>query len=342
MALIKTEIWKPDPARPGVVVFDKQRKAQDIFDELEAHLIADGRLPDEYFLLKNSLWGNGELFPRDAEILCNVNYGGSEGIYLDISVRYAKDVYEHDSKTGVLAWHRRMVAEPFVTGKTLGESIADLDTMNLSAASVIAAFDGGKAEVHERYAKVAERAKLSGVEAMSRSDLIDVIMEYDKYIQNANDDNRYREGWFPVCINEFIDNEYQAIAETPQRDHTHLIAQTDVTYASVQDLGKSSRIKGLLGETMSTVECYEAENHGIFFDYDGAIGLLEQVQALVAESARCPRPANLPPDIPWCEKLYDGDDSLNPYVFDGTMSEADYEKMHELIAEHGEGEELEV
>ena len=154
MAIIETEIWKISPDNPRALIFDSQRAAQDIFNELEAHLKADGRLPDEYFLYDNRNWTNGALFPKDAEILCNVNYGGSEGVYLDIAVKYEKDVYERSQKTGELGWVNRPVIEHFATGKTLGETIDDLDKMNLAAASVMAAFYGSKREIEERYAKI--------------------------------------------------------------------------------------------------------------------------------------------------------------------------------------------
>ena len=38
-----------------------------------------------------------------------------------------------------------------------------------------------------------------------------LIKEYDKYIQEANEENKYAEGWFPVCISEFYNNEFQLI-----------------------------------------------------------------------------------------------------------------------------------
>lgn len=28
--------------------------------------------------------------------------------------------------------------------------------------------------------------------------------------KNANEEDRYAKGWFPVCFNEFVDNEYKA------------------------------------------------------------------------------------------------------------------------------------
>lgn len=39
------------------------------------------------------------------------------------------------------------------------------------------------------------------------------IKLYNEYIQNANEEDRYAEGWFPVCFNEFVDNEYEAYKE---------------------------------------------------------------------------------------------------------------------------------
>jgi len=160
MPMIETEIWKKNPDKQGTVIFDSQRKAQDIFDELKNHLIADGRLPDEYFLYSASRnWGNDALFPRDAHILCSVNYGGNEGIYLDISVRYTKKVYEYHGESAASGYVDKSVVESFATGKTLGDTIEDLDRMNLVASSVTAAFYGGIAEIKERYARIESGAE---------------------------------------------------------------------------------------------------------------------------------------------------------------------------------------
>ena len=153
MAIIETEVWKRNPDRPGTLIFDSQRVAQDIFNELAAHLKAEGRMPDEYFLFDRD-WKDGKSFPKDADIYCNVNYGGSEGVYLDISVSYKKDVYERNQNDGELGWVNRTVRETFATGKTLGDRIEDLDKMNLVASSVMAAFYGMEKEIRERYAKI--------------------------------------------------------------------------------------------------------------------------------------------------------------------------------------------
>jgi hypothetical protein len=154
MPIIETEIWKPNPDRPGTVTFESQRLAHDVFSELEEHLKSDGRLPDEYFLLSEHKWGADSLFPKDAEIICNANFGESEGVYLDIYVEYQKEIYEHNHIREAGEWKKRSVTERFATGKTLGESIDDLDKMNLVAASVLAAFYGSKNEILKRYARI--------------------------------------------------------------------------------------------------------------------------------------------------------------------------------------------
>ena len=41
------------------------------------------------------------------------------------------------------------------------------------------------------------------------NDLRNLLDLYDKYIQDANDEDKYQSGWRPVCINEFIDCEFQ-------------------------------------------------------------------------------------------------------------------------------------
>ena len=46
---------------------------------------------------------------------------------------------------------------------------------------------------------------------LDKEEAIALLWAYDRYIQNANEDNRYREGWYPVCVSEFYDNEFQLL-----------------------------------------------------------------------------------------------------------------------------------
>jgi hypothetical protein len=45
--------------------------------------------------------------------------------------------------------------------------------------------------------------------------------------------------------------------------------------------------------------------------------------------------------MPWCERLYDGNEAFDPYAFDGTMSVEDYDRMHELMATDRESGDME-
>ena len=86
-------------------------------------------------------WEDGREIPRGADIFCTVDYGGSEGVYLDVYLKW----YDETQK--------KNVTSGFITGKTLGESGSDLDRMFLTASAVTKAFHGDHAE-HARYMKI--------------------------------------------------------------------------------------------------------------------------------------------------------------------------------------------
>ena len=135
MKQIEFERWEPDAENPHKLNYAGQRTAEDVFHELEARLDSVGYLPDEYLLL-DIRWQNGREMPRDADFFCRTDYGGSEGIYLDVYLEWQ----EGDKPK----------KECFITGKTLGESGADLDRMFLISAAITKAFRGDNS-VHARY-----------------------------------------------------------------------------------------------------------------------------------------------------------------------------------------------
>jgi len=45
------------------------------------------------------------------------------------------------------------------------------------------------------------------VPELTRGELLVLLRQYDQYIQHANDEDRYSEGWMPVCIEEFLGSE---------------------------------------------------------------------------------------------------------------------------------------
>ena len=135
MKQIEFERWEPDAENPRRLTYAGQRKAEDVFHELEARLDSIGYLPDEYLLLDNR-WQNGREMPRDAGFFCRTDYGGSEGIYLDMFLEWYEDS------------QRR--TEHFMTGKTLGEGGADMDRMSLISSAITKAIRGDNS-VHARY-----------------------------------------------------------------------------------------------------------------------------------------------------------------------------------------------
>ena len=141
MKQIEFERWEPDAENPRKLNYAGQRKAEDVFHELEARLDSVGYLPDEYLLLDRR-WQNGREMPRDADFFCKTDYGGSEGIYLDVFL----DWYEDGQRK----------TEHFMTGKTLGESGADLDRMFLISSAITKAFRGDNS-VHARYMVIGEQ-----------------------------------------------------------------------------------------------------------------------------------------------------------------------------------------
>ena len=135
MKQIEFERWEPDAENPRRLKYAGQRAAEDVFHELETRLDSVGYLPDEYFTM-DWRWEHGRQIPKGADFFCKTDYGGSEGIYLDVFLEWCE---EGQRKT-----------EHFMTGKTLGESGADLDRMFLISSAITKAFRGDNS-VHARY-----------------------------------------------------------------------------------------------------------------------------------------------------------------------------------------------
>lgn len=131
MKPIALEHWEPDSQDPRYMRYVGQPKAEAVFRELEQRLDSMGMLPDEYLTL-DSEWEGGREIPRGADIFVTTDYGESEGIYLDAYLKWRED--------------GKAVTKPFFTGKTLGETGADLDRMFLISSAVTKAFhgDGGQ------------------------------------------------------------------------------------------------------------------------------------------------------------------------------------------------------
>ena len=55
------------------------------------------------------------------------------------------------------------------------------------------------------------------LDQIPKKELILLLIEYDKYINEANEEDKYKTGWKPVCIAEFYDNEFQEWLEEIKR-----------------------------------------------------------------------------------------------------------------------------
>ena len=122
--MIETEIWKRDPEKKGVLHYEGQRKTEEVFRELREFLEKEGLLPDEYFSMAYGFERDYPLFPKTDDFRCYAQWGGSEGIYLEV------DLLTRDPATGKQEWLN------FATGKTLDESLEAFNKMQHTAGRI--------------------------------------------------------------------------------------------------------------------------------------------------------------------------------------------------------------
>jgi len=60
---------------------------------------------------------------------------------------------------------------------------------------------------------------MTNLNELGNKELLNLLVEYDKYIQEANEEDKYKTGWKPVCIQEFWDNDYLEIFEDDRNDN---------------------------------------------------------------------------------------------------------------------------
>ena len=149
----------------------ENRSAQEVFEELKHRLESQGYLPDEYFLLDYE-WENGRKIPENAGIFCTTDYGGSEGVYLDVYLKW----YEGG----------KPIIKSFITGKTLGESGNDLDRMFLISSAITKAFHGD-------HATHARRMLIDGIEEDTGGAVVHLSAEEQRTIIEALVEQRERQ-----------------------------------------------------------------------------------------------------------------------------------------------------
>lgn len=173
MEIIEFDRWKPSVDNPRKVEYVGQRTAQEVYEELKHRLDGQGYLPDEYFLL-NDEWKNGREIPRDADLFCTVDYGESEGVYVDVYLKW----YDEERE--------KSFTERFITGKTLGANGNDLDRMFLTASAITKA-------VHGDHATYARHMKIGGVEEDTGGRVVHLSQQEEKVIIQALVEQRERQ-----------------------------------------------------------------------------------------------------------------------------------------------------
>ena len=142
------------------------RPGREVYEELKHRLEGMGYLPDEYFQL-DAGWEDGRVVPRDADLFCTTDYGDSEGIYLDVYLKW----HGEDGKP---------VIKAFATGKTLGESGSDMDRMFLISSAITKAFHGEHG-AYARFQRLEDGTKAEGVvlhlSLKERRILMDALLE---------------------------------------------------------------------------------------------------------------------------------------------------------------------
>lgn len=52
-----------------------------------------------------------------------------------------------------------------------------------------------------------------GFNELTEREKVECAKAYDKYIQQANEEDKYFDGWKPVCLDEFADNEWKEVCD---------------------------------------------------------------------------------------------------------------------------------
>ncbi len=174
MNVIELERWEPSKEDSNKLEYVGQPLAEEVFAELKQRLDSMGYLPDEYFLM-DSHWEDGREIPKGADIFCTTDYGGSEGVYLDVYLKWCED--------------NKPITRSFITGKTLGENGNDLDRMFLISSAITKAFHGDNA-THTRYMKIGGVEDDTGgcvvhLSQREQHTLIDALVEQRERQENA-------------------------------------------------------------------------------------------------------------------------------------------------------------
>ncbi len=166
MERIETVAWEPIPDKPDYVRKRGPRKVSDVFAELEAALKSANLYPDEYFVLDKDFADENMLCPEFEDVICYAQWGGNEGIYLEVDIVYRNE--ETDT----------YVRKNFATGKTLSDDSRSYDRMQYIAGYIYKLFMGDK-QIPARYMIVGKKEVGLREQLHAR-----ILMEYESYVKN--------------------------------------------------------------------------------------------------------------------------------------------------------------
>lgn len=166
MERIETVVWEPVPDKPNYVTKKGPRKVREVFSELKAALESVGLLPDEYFILDSDFADENMDCPEFCDVICYAQWGGNEGIYLEMDIVYLNDQ------------DNAYVRKNFATGKTLAEDGKSYDRMQYIAGYIYKLFMGEKI-TPLRYMIVGQQESTLREQLHQR-----LLLEYDSYIRN--------------------------------------------------------------------------------------------------------------------------------------------------------------
>ena len=93
------------------------------------------------------------------------------------------------------------------------------------------------------------------------SEAVLLLALYEDYIRTANEENRYREGWYPVCINEYQDMEYEAYLSDPD-EFGAMLNETTINLLNALSAVELLRLANAYDEYIQTaneVDAYDWE-----------------------------------------------------------------------------------
>ncbi len=205
-------------------------KMGEVFEMLKEHLLSKDMLPDEYFLINQNDWHKDRELPDYDYAICIPNFGGSEGIYLDISL-----VYDDEQKQ---RQHMR-----FATGKTLEEGADAFLKMARIAAECSLMLNGHGL----RYTKSDVDISLNPEQVLYLTDLLE-----KKYFNSMEPNER---GMLSGLLKQFVCvSSVPVMAVCRQEDNLFSLWLHDMTDARLDALILESSVqKGKLEDLMESL-----------------------------------------------------------------------------------------